>query len=89
MALLGFDKLPASPYTLTMRETDQTTELTPAQKFLAAVKLQELGLQMKRTQFKRRHPEATEIELDDMLRKWLFNRDSVPEGFRRVDWPRK
>lgn len=64
-------------------------KLSPSQKFLAALELQELGLQMKRTQIARRNPDAGPEEIDRLFQVWLQNRKPVPEGFRVVEWPRK
>jgi hypothetical protein len=64
-------------------------KLSPSEKFLAAIELQELGLQVKRTQIKRRNPDSTPEEIEQLFQSWLQDRKPVPEGFRVVDWPRK
>ena len=48
----------------------------------------ELGLEMKRAQLRRTHPDAVEDEIEIFLRHWLLRRpgsqfgDAIPEGFR-------
>jgi hypothetical protein len=64
-------------------------KLSPSEKFIAAIELQEFGLQVKRTQIKRRNPDATPEEIEQLFQSWLQDRKPVPEGFRVVEWPRK
>ena len=64
-------------------------KLSPSEKLLAALELQDLGLQMKRTQLARRNPDATPEEIDRLFQTWLRDRKPVPDGFRVVEWPRK
>lgn len=64
-------------------------QASPAEKLLAALELQELGLQMKKTQIRRNHPDATPEEVDQLFLTWLLTRKPVPEGFRVISWPRK
>ncbi len=48
----------------------------------------ELGLEMKRAQLRRMHPDADDGEIEGLLRHWLRHRPgslygaAVPEGFR-------
>ena len=48
----------------------------------------EAGLEMKRAQLRRTHPEAGEREIERLLREWLQHRpgaedgDAGPDGFR-------
>lgn len=48
----------------------------------------ELGLEMKRSQLRRSHPDATNEEIERLLKEWLRHRpgaedgDAGPEGFR-------
>jgi len=63
--------------------------LSQSEKFLAAIELQELGLQVKRTQIMRRNPDATPEEIDQLFLTWRLNHKPVPDGFRVVEWPRK
>lgn len=64
-------------------------QASPAEKLLAALELQELGLQMKKTQIRRNHPDATPEEVDQLFLTWLLSRKPLPDGFRVISWPRR
>ncbi len=69
--------------------TEVMKQLTPGEKLLAALELQELSLQMKKTQIRRNNPDATAEEIHQLFRNWLLARKPIPDGFRIVSWPRK
>jgi len=62
---------------------------SPGEKLLAALELQELGLQVKKTQIKRNNPDATPEQIHQLFLNWLLTRNPLPDGFRVVSWPRK
>lgn len=67
--------------------TEVMKQLTPGEKLLAALELQELGLQMKKTQIRRNNPDATAEDIHQLFRNWLLAREPIPDGFRIVSWP--
>jgi hypothetical protein len=42
--------------------------------------LQELGIEIMRSNLRRRHPEATEAEVEALLSAWLRERPAAPQG---------
>lgn len=59
------------------------------QRFLTALDLFESGVEMKRTQLRRQHPEASEAAIDDRLMDWLLNPSGAKDGDcpgRVIEW---
>lgn len=57
----------------------------------AVLQLFELGVAMQRQNLRRRHPDATEAELDALLQRWLEHPAGAEHGDavgRPVSWPR-
>ena len=54
----------------------------------AALELQETGLKLQRQNLRRRHPDASEAEIDRLFRQWLHDRPGDSAG-RRIEWPRR
>jgi hypothetical protein len=58
------------------------------QRFRETFELFEVGLEMRRAQLRREHPEAADAEIEQLLQAWLRHRpgaeegDAGPEGFR-------
>jgi hypothetical protein len=52
----------------------------PADAFRMTLDLFETGLEMMRQNLRRRHPEATEAELDRLLHMWLLDRPGAQFG---------
>ena len=53
---------------------------TPAEKLRTAFDLFEAGLDLMRQNLRRRHPAATQAELDGMLQEWLLTRPGAEHG---------
>ena len=49
--------------------------------------LHEAGISMMEQNLRRRHPEATEVELKEMLRAWLQDRPLLGVPFEELDKP--
>jgi hypothetical protein len=47
---------------------------SPAERFLAATELADIGIAIQRQNLCRKHPDATEVEIDDLLRSWMQDR---------------
>lgn len=59
-----------------------------AARFRAALELMETGMALQRQNIRRRHPDASEAEIDRLFDEWLLERPLDGPG-RRVDWPRR
>lgn len=46
-------------------------ELTPQEKFGLTLELCETGFELKRQQFRRKHPDASEEEIGKMMGRWM------------------
>ncbi len=65
---------------------------TAAARLRTAFDLFVAGRRMMRQTLKRRHPEASDREIDDRLRAWLRERPGAEHGDaagRPIAWPRK
>jgi hypothetical protein len=63
-----------------------------AKRFQTTLALFELGEAMLRQKLKRKHPDATEAEIDSHVREWLERRPGAEHGDgvgRPVAWPRR
>ena len=60
----------------------QQSGQSPAERFWAAAELAEAGIAIQRQNLCRKHPDATEPEIDDLLRAWIQDRplDYAPAG---------
>lgn len=60
--------------------------MTPGEKFKVATDLSNLGLAMKRQQFRRQHPAGSEAEIDELMHAWLLDRplEDPPHLVRRA-----
>jgi len=47
----------------------------PAEKLRQALEMMAAGIRLKRAALRHRHPEASESEIDDLLRAWLERDD--------------
>lgn len=70
------------------RRVARARKETPAERLLLAFAMQEEGLALMRENLRRRHPDATEQELDQLCDAWLMDRPLDAPG-RRVPWPRR
>jgi hypothetical protein len=52
------------------------------ERLLAAIDLMEFGIDLMRQNFRRRHPQASEEEIEMMLQSWL---SEEPAGLRYID----
>lgn len=55
-------------------------EPTPADKMRCTLDLFEAGLALQRQNLRRRHPRATESEIDALLNAWLEQRPGAEQG---------
>jgi hypothetical protein len=62
-----------------------------AARLLAAFDLYQAAEDMKRMQLRRRHPEASDEEIEEKILEWLRERPALPVGssFKKVPWPRR
>lgn len=60
---------------------------TAADRLRLAMAMQREGTERMRQNLRRRHPTASEAELDALLDAWLLSREPDAPG-RRVPWPR-
>ncbi|MFL5408963.1 MAG: hypothetical protein ACJ79O_24350 [Myxococcales bacterium] len=66
--------------------------MTDADRLRAALDLHQFGKAMMRECLRREHPEKGDVELDDLLRRWLEERPGAEQGDgdgRPVSWPRR
>ena len=71
---------------------DDTARERLAENLRVSLALSEDGFAMKRQQFRRRFPEADEVEIDRMFRAWLQDRPGAEYGDgvgTPVTWPRR
>lgn len=54
--------------------------MTPAEKLRAALELHDVGVELMRQNLRRRHPDASDEEIDDMLTDWLRTRPGAEHG---------
>lgn len=62
-----------------------------ANKLLIAIDLHETGVMMMRQNLRRRRPDASEGEIDELLKAWLHERPGAAHGDadgHPVPWPR-
>lgn len=59
---------------------------TPADRLRLAMAMQREGTEMMRRNLRRKHPEASEAELDALLDEWLLSREPDAPG-RCIAWP--
>jgi Rv0078B-related antitoxin len=45
-----------------------------------AVDMADFGIDLQRQNLRRRHPDASEREIDELLDQWLLERPGAPEG---------
>jgi hypothetical protein len=63
-----------------------------AERFQVALALFELGERMLRQRLKRRQPEASEAQIDELIAQWLRRRPGAEHGDsqgRPIAWPRQ
>jgi hypothetical protein len=53
-----------------------------------ALALHDDGVRLMRQNFRRRHPDETDDEIDERVRAWLLDRPPDAPG-RSVSWPRR
>lgn len=51
-----------------------------SEKLRIACEMHDFGVAMMRQNFRRRHPDATEAQIDDMLTRWLHTRPGAELG---------
>lgn len=54
--------------------------MSPAEKLRAALELHDVGVELMRQNLRRRHPDASEKEIDDLLADWLRTRPGAEHG---------
>jgi Rv0078B-related antitoxin len=54
--------------------------MTPAEKFRAALELHEAGVAVMRQNLRRRNPDASDAEIDELLSAWLRTRPGAEHG---------
>jgi hypothetical protein len=62
-----------------------------AERFQTALALFELGERMLRQRLRRRHPKASDAQIDESVEAWLRHRPGAEDGDaegRSVPWPR-
>ena len=59
-----------------------------AARFRTAIDLHEAGVQMMRLNLRRRHPEASEAEIQARFLAWLDEDPQENPDLREVPWPR-
>jgi hypothetical protein len=59
-----------------------TGYLPPAERMQAVMDLMDAGVEHYRQWVAAKHPDATEAEIDAMVRAWLLKDDDPPPGFR-------
>ena len=52
-------------------EIAQAREMRPAEKFRQALEMMAWGIAIQRANFRRRHPEESDAEIDARLQRWL------------------
>lgn len=75
-----------------MRRHARIIEMTDADRLRAALDLHQFGKAMMRECLRREHPEKGDVEIDDLLRRWLEERPGAEQGDgdgRPVSWPRR
>jgi hypothetical protein len=63
-----------------------------AERFQVALALFDLGERMLRQRLKRRRPEASEAQIDELVAQWLLRRPGAEHGDsqgRQIAWPRQ
>ena len=76
----------AAPYSLAMGSRRAAASL--AEKLRAALDMADEGLALQRQNLRRRHPGASEAEIDRLFGEWLHDRPPDSPG-RLIDWPRR
>jgi len=56
-------------------DLDRARRMSPAEKLVLAFDLMEAGIALHRGGLQARNPQATEAEIDALLREWLLRRD--------------
>ena len=59
-----------------------------AERLRATFDLVDEGMELQRQNLRRRHPAASEAEIDRLFGEWLHDRPLASPG-RRIDWPRR
>ena len=59
-----------------------------AEKLRVTLDLADAGMALQRQNLRRRHPGASEAEIDRLFDEWLHDRPPDSPG-RRIDWPRR
>ena len=59
-----------------------------AEKLRVTLDLADAGMALQRQNLRRRHPGASEAEIDRLFEEWLCDRPPDSPG-RRIDWPRR
>lgn len=54
--------------------------MSPAEKLRAALELHEVGVAIMRQNLRRRHPEASESRIEELLTSWLRTRPGAEHG---------
>ncbi|WP_433729625.1 hypothetical protein ACQP0C_00870 [Nocardia sp. CA-129566] len=55
-------------------------EESPGQRLRLALEMYEFGVRMQRARIRRMRPEATEVEVDEVVQDWLLSRPGAPLG---------
>jgi len=58
----------------------ETTDLNPAERLRLTCEMHDLGVAIMRQNLRRRHPDASESQIDAMLTEWLQDRPGAPLG---------
>lgn len=70
--------MPKTPYS--SQEMASPAEPSVADAFRATLDLFETGVDLMRQNLRRRHPDASEAEIDRRLRDWLLDRSGAESG---------
>lgn len=71
---------------------EDTTALSPAERFRIAMDLFQTGVDMMRQNLKREDPDASDEQIEERLRAWLRHRPGAEFGDcegRPGEWPRR
>ena len=67
--------IPAGEATIDM--AIQNYNSIPARRFRTAVSLHDVSVKMKRQQFRYRHPDESDLQIEERLREWLHRPDPI------------
>jgi len=55
---------------------------TPAERLRQALDMHDFGVRLQRDNFRRRHPDASELQIDELIASWLLREDEPAEDGR-------